>query len=101
MAMEPITPELERRSSFTSIVLAYFKAHPGRWIDATELERIGGRYAWRSRVADARKVVKKEGGAIANRIQRLTDRVISEYMYTPHEPLERDAAERIEQKALF
>ena len=95
------TSEAERRQSFAAAVLAYFKARPGVWIDSSELEHVGGRMAWRTRVADARKVVSKEGGAIANRIQRLKDRVISEYCYTPHTPLGRDASEPIEQKALF
>lgn len=39
---------------FTTKVATYFRARPNQWIDARELEAIGGRMAWRSRVSDCR-----------------------------------------------
>ncbi len=93
--------EADRRATFKLAVLAYFKAHPMQWIDSAELERVGGRMAWRTRVSDARKIVKAEGGTIRNRLNRQSEKVISEYMYTPYQPLGREASERVTQKALF
>ncbi len=93
--------EADRRASFKQAVLAYFKAHPLQWIDSSELERVGGRMAWRTRVSDARKIVTLEGGEIRNRLNRQTEKVISEYMYVPYQPLGREANERVSQRGLF
>jgi len=69
--------------TFTKRVAAYFGTNAGRWIDGRELETIGGRYAWRSRVSDCRTQL---GMDIENR-QRHVKRedgssfVISEYRF--------------------
>lgn len=85
--------ELKRRASLTDAVLALFRAHPGEWLDAHDLARAGGFAAWRTRVADVRKIIKAEGGIIENRQTRYrTDSlVVSEYRYLAHVPLGRAA----------
>jgi len=69
--------------TFTQRVAAYFETNAGRWIDGRELETIGGRYAWRSRVSDCRT---KLGLDIENRQRRVKTEsghtfVVSEYRY--------------------
>lgn len=66
-------------STFRDAVAAHFKAHAGEWLDGMTLAQIGGQYAWRSRVSDARKL----GLTIENRQRRVGRRVISEYRYLP------------------
>jgi hypothetical protein len=56
--------EIERRESYTAHVLDYFRARPNTWIDVHTLAYIGGFAAWRTRVSDARKTVKEDGGDI-------------------------------------
>ena len=71
------------KASFTAHIADYFKAHPDQWIDGRTLAQIGGAYAWRSRVSDARK---QYGLEIENRQRRVTVNhetfVISEYRMT-------------------
>ncbi len=106
-----VATALKRRHSYTTAVLDYFRAHPKEWIDAHVLMELGGSMAWRTRVADARKVIKKEGGVLENRVQypkheierdadgqpaRLflsTRPVISQYRYLPWTPIERSHEE--------
>lgn len=57
------------KPSFAQRLAAYFKDHPGRWIDGKDLEPIAGRYAWRSRVSDCRK---HYGMVIENRERKIT-----------------------------
>jgi hypothetical protein len=69
--------------TFTKRVAAYFETNAGRWIDGRELETIGGRYAWRSRVSDCRTQL---GLDIENRQRRVKTEsgqtfVVSEYRY--------------------
>ena len=85
--------ELSRRHSNTVKVLALFKASPLVWISATELMQAGGAMAWRTRVSDARKIVRAEGGAIENRQRNVrvgnaddAPLVVSEYRYVPRAP---------------
>jgi hypothetical protein len=49
-------------ATFTGRVAAYFTARPNVWIDGRDLSRVGGAYAWRSRVSDCeyRYVVASE-----------------------------------------
>ncbi len=58
------------RQSFTDRVAALFKSRPDTWIDAIELERVGGRFAWRSRVSDCRL---RYGMTIENKQQKRVD----------------------------
>ena len=57
-------------ATFTAHVAAYFRARPGQWIRATELEAVGGRQAWRTRVSDARRAY---GLTIQNRCRRIVE----------------------------
>ena len=73
------------RLTFRDAVAAYFKAHPGDWLRATSFESVGGRQAWRSRIAECRTQL---GMTIENRCRTVTDLsgqryVISEYKYVP------------------
>jgi hypothetical protein len=69
------------KKSRTELVADYFLARPGQWIDGMVFEAFAGRYAWRSRIADARKL----GMNIVNRQRRLpgTGAKVSEYKYIP------------------
>ncbi len=58
------------RQSFTDRVAELFKSRPDTWIDAVELERTGGRFAWRTRVSDCRK---RYGMTIENKQQKRVD----------------------------
>ena len=40
---------------FTAAVARYMLASAGRWVNALELERVGGRHAWRTRLSEARR----------------------------------------------
>lgn len=68
--------------SFRDAVAAYLKARPSQWVDGNELATVGGCYAWRSRVSDARRDL---GLTILNRQRRVGRRVVSEYMFVPTE----------------
>lgn len=74
---------------FVARVARHFLARPGQWINATDLEHIGGRQAWRTRVSDARK---RYGLTIENRVRTVYAEVwgegrrawrVSEYRYLP------------------
>ena len=58
------------RQSFTDRVEALFKARPDTWVDAIELERIGGRQAWRTRVSQCRR---ERGMVIENKQMKQRD----------------------------
>ncbi len=78
------------RQSFTDRVAELFKSRPDTWIDAVELERIGGRFAWRTRCSNCRL---RLGMDIRNRQRRQVDALgrrwtISEYAYFPKETVE-------------
>lgn len=69
--------------NFRDQVAAFLKANEGKWIPAVEFEAVGGRQAWRTRIADCRKQL---GMQIDNRQTRMTapDGVswtLSEYRY--------------------
>lgn len=75
--------------TFTDRVAAYFEARPLAWINALDLERVGGRQAWRTRVSECRT---HKGLVIENRCRRVTrpsgePLTISEYRYVPVLPL--------------
>ena len=89
--------ELERRTSHTQQVVALFRAKCQQWISWNELARVGGQLAWRTRVADARRMLKREGGTV----EWNHDILASAYRYVPYERIGRDAAEHVTQKALF
>ncbi len=83
--------EYERRHSFKKDVESYFRQHPNEWIPASTFLTIGGRMAWRSRIAETRRVFEAEGSVLQNQQTRCSDgSVLSEYRYLTHTPLGRD-----------
>ena len=64
--------------TYTERIVQFFRTHEGEWVDGQHLSRIGGIYAWRSRVSDARK---KYHLTIDNRLRKEVTRTVSEYRY--------------------
>lgn len=72
-------------ATFTAAIVRYFRARPGVWCCATDLEHVGGRQAWRTRVSDARRLY---GMTIENRCRRMVNPdgswwTLSEYRWVP------------------
>ena len=65
--------------TLTNNVAHYLHAHVNEWVDGLTLSKIGGAYAWRSRVSDCRK---KYHMVIENRMRRAGRVTISEYRLT-------------------
>jgi hypothetical protein len=69
--------------SFRDAVADYFRTYPDRWLNATELESVGGRFAWRTRVSECRLQL---GMDIENRTRTVHgpdgSYVVSEYKFT-------------------
>lgn len=80
--------EVNRRKSATQQVIAFFESRPGIWIDAHELEQFA-RFAWRTRVSNARREFRKTGGDIYNRLTMNSFRSVikSEYCYVVQTPV--------------
>ena len=55
-------------ATFTARVADLFRAKPGEWIDARDLMAVGGTFAWRTRVSDARR---QFGLAIENKTEHV------------------------------
>lgn len=114
--MSELGQEIQRRQSNTEAVMEFFRCHAQEWIPAIDLEKVGGRQAWRSRVAEARvRFEKANEGTIVNRQRRLNSlerdaeglparlnigSIWSEYMFRPT-PIGRDAGATIPQPLLF
>jgi len=69
--------------TFLDQTVLFFKSRVGEWIPATAFERVGGRQAWRSRIAECRT---KRGMHIENRLRVFTlsdgeKYTVSEYRY--------------------
>lgn len=71
-------------TTYRDEVAAYFRERPGRWIDGFELARIGGAYAWRTRVSECRTQLSM---SIENRQRTVNRRTVSEYRYLPPAPV--------------
>jgi hypothetical protein len=57
---------------------AYFREHPGQWLDGRDLATVAGNYAWRTRISDLRKPPFRM--PIENRQRRLSGgAIVSEY----------------------
>lgn len=66
----------------TARLAELFQAWPGRWFDGRELAEVGGQYAWRTRVSEARRGPHSLN--IENRQRRLANGEIrSEYRLAP------------------
>jgi hypothetical protein len=71
--------------NFLARTAEYFRAHPNEWLDARTFEGIGGRQAWRSRIAECRT---KCGMDIENEVKRIVNAdgsiwTRSRYRYVP------------------
>ncbi len=69
----------------TERVAALFRANEGKWIDGREVAKVGGAYAWRSRISNCRIDLAMP---IDNRQRKVKDAAgedftISEYRYVP------------------
>jgi hypothetical protein len=73
LVFDPVQPDAD---TYTGRVAHLFLAHPGEWLDGLRIATVGGAYAWRSRVADARR---EYGLRIVNRQRKIGLRTISEY----------------------
>ena len=94
----PIAAELARRESHTAKVYALFVAHPREWLNATVFMEVGGAFAWRTRISNARKLLERDGGVVENRQYRVGEQIVSEYRYLPYVPLASDASQYREQR---
>lgn len=76
------------RGSLAERLAAFFREHPGKWIDGRKLAAIAGGDAWRTRVSDLRR--PPYSMTLENRLRHIktTDDgrlTVSEYRYVPAE----------------
>lgn len=83
--------------TFVDRVRALFLARPNEWISAVDLERVGGRQAWRTRVSDVRRAYAMH---IENRVRTVLGEDglykvwrLSEYRYVPRATTRAERAE--------
>lgn len=76
---------MKYRHSFTRDLATYFQRQPGVWINAIDLERIGGRQAWRTRVSNCRVKFKMDITNRERKVQRPDGSrfTVSEYRFVP------------------
>lgn len=72
--------------TLTERLATYFHKHPGVWLTARSLSRIGGHCGWRSRISDLRRTPYLM--TIENRQRRVTlddgrPIIVSEYCFVP------------------
>ena len=77
----------DQTTTFVDRVRDLFLSRPNEWISAVDLERVGGRQAWRTRVSDVRRTYDMR---IENRVRTVIgdDGLykcyrLSEYRYVP------------------
>ena len=77
---------MKPRLSLKARVEQYFKDHPHEWVSAYTLQKIGGAFASRTRISEARR----SGMTITNRCRRIETptgpQTVSEYRYEPPLP---------------
>jgi hypothetical protein len=75
----------DRQTTLTTRLAAFLRQHPNCWIDGLDLARIGGAYAWRSRISGLRRSPFLM--QIENRQRRVRGSArtvtVSEYRYVP------------------
>jgi hypothetical protein len=75
----------DRPRSFTARVAALFRSQPNRWIPASEIARVGGSCAWRTRISECRR--GPYFMTITNRTRRVESDgrtfTVSEYRHVP------------------
>lgn len=89
-----VSHELERRASFLDATEALFRSKPLQWIPWSELAKVGGQLAWRSRVAECRS--ERQMDVEWNKNVRE-----SAYRFIPHERLGRDSTHPTPELPLF
>lgn len=97
--MTSLAPELARRSTNTEKVLALLRAKPMTWLPWREIADVGGVCAWRTRISEARRLLKAEGGKIENRLLKKNS-ARSAYRYVPYIP-QGTSAETPRERRLF
>lgn len=108
--MNEVTTELQRRTSLTDAMESFLRQHPLVWIPAEDLEAVGGRQAWRTRLSECRRmrhmrIENKQDRTMADGVfyddnHKIILRVKSYYRFVPWEPIGRDASE-LTQPTLF
>jgi hypothetical protein len=77
---------MEPRLSLKARVEQYFRNRPNEWVSAYTLQKIGGAFASRTRISEARR----SGMTITNRCRRIDTptgpQTVSEYRYEPPLP---------------
>ncbi len=84
---DSVSENIAVRQTYTQKVIALFESRPKEWIDVKELAQVGGFAAWRSRIAEARPQLEKDGGTLEWNHHQSN----SAYRYLPYEPVARDA----------
>jgi hypothetical protein len=74
-----------RKQSYTQKILRVFQENENVWLDADVLASHGGKYAWRTRTSEARRIFERANlGHIENRQRKAREGyTISEYRYVP------------------
>ncbi len=86
---DSVSENIAVRQTYTQKMIALFESRPKEWIDVKELAQVGGFAAWRSRIAEARPQLEKNGGTLEwNHHQRT-----SAYRFLPYVPVARDAGQ--------
>ncbi len=72
-------------TSLRDVVAALFLSAPGLWINASQIAKVGGQFASRTRISECRTQLRMD---IQNRTRRVTGLdgrryTVSEYRYTP------------------
>lgn len=81
---------MTNRNRFTQQTAGLFRAQPYIWIPSRDLEIVGGRNAWRTRVSDCRLELSMR---IDNRLTKREDgSILSEYRYVPRPSQDLDTA---------
>lgn len=96
------TSEITRRTSLRDAVAAYFTAHPHVWIYMTQLEEVGGRGGWRTRISDCRLELHMDIQNKQTRDVRVDGSILvrSFYRYTPP-PVIPQSSTPAQQQGLF
>src|SRR3954464_9796700 len=88
---DDLRAELQRRESNTEKGLAIFRASPRGWISWTVFADAVGERAYRTRISNAKKHLKLEGGTIESRTFKDGLRIVTEYRFLDYQPLGRPA----------
>lgn len=73
------------RHSYTRDLIGLFISRPGEWFDGLALAKLAGAYAWRTRISEARRILRAACvGDVENlQIRARGHATISMYRFTP------------------